>query len=66
MKLHNNKEAFNNLISIISDYYKIDAALIEKDYETLTRIMMYKYVDYEEAIESLKTIIQSKIFEVNK
>ena len=32
MKLHNNKEAFNNLISIISDYYKIDAALIEKDY----------------------------------
>ena len=32
MKLHNNKESFNNLISIISDYYKIDAALIEKDY----------------------------------
>ncbi|MBQ8381031.1 MAG: nucleotidyl transferase AbiEii/AbiGii toxin family protein [Clostridia bacterium] len=32
MKLHNNKESFNDLISLVSDYYKIDPALIEKDY----------------------------------
>ena len=44
----------------------IDTEIYKKDYETLTRIMMYKYVDYEEAIESLKTIIESKIFECNK
>lgn len=32
MKLHNNKEAFSELIEIVSDYYKIDPALVEKDY----------------------------------
>lgn len=32
MKLHNNKESFNELIKIVSDYYKIDESLIEKDY----------------------------------
>lgn len=32
MKLHNNKEAFNSLIQLVSDYYKIDSALVEKDY----------------------------------
>lgn len=32
MKLHNNKEAFEILIGIVSNYYKIDPAFIEKDY----------------------------------
>lgn len=32
MKLHNNKELFNELVSLVSDFYKIDSALIEKDY----------------------------------
>lgn len=32
MKLHNNKEVFYKLILIVSDYYKIDSAQIEKDY----------------------------------
>ena len=32
MKLHNNKESFSELIEIVSDYYKIDPALVEKDY----------------------------------
>ncbi|MBQ9070935.1 MAG: nucleotidyl transferase AbiEii/AbiGii toxin family protein [Clostridia bacterium] len=32
MKLHNNKDAFERLIRLVSDYYKIDPALVEKDY----------------------------------
>ena len=32
MKLHNNKDSFSDLIEIVSDYYKIEPALIEKDY----------------------------------
>ncbi len=32
MKLHNSKEAFEKLIRIVSDYYRIDPALVEKDY----------------------------------
>ena len=32
MKLHNSKESFETLIRIVSDYYKIDPALVEKDY----------------------------------
>ncbi len=32
MKLHNNTAAFESLVHIVSDYYKIEAALIEKDY----------------------------------
>ncbi len=32
MKLHDNKETFSRLIRLVSDYYKIDPALVEKDY----------------------------------
>jgi len=32
MNLHNNKEVFNALIALISDYYKIDPTFVEKDY----------------------------------
>ena len=32
MKLHNNSRSFNLLISLISDYYNINPAFIEKDY----------------------------------
>lgn len=32
MRLHNDKEAFDELIGIVSDYYRIDPALVEKDY----------------------------------
>lgn len=32
MQLHRNKEAFSELIALVSDYYKIDASLVEKDY----------------------------------
>lgn len=32
MNLHNNKESFNALIALISDYYKVDPAFVEKDY----------------------------------
>lgn len=32
MKLHNSKESFEKLIRMVSDFYKIDPALIEKDY----------------------------------
>ena len=32
MNLHNNKESFEILIGIVSDYYGIDPSLVEKDY----------------------------------
>ena len=32
MKLHKYKESFIELINIVSDYYKIDPSLVEKDY----------------------------------
>lgn len=32
MKLHNNEEAFESLIRIVSDHYSIDPAFVEKDY----------------------------------
>lgn len=32
MKLHNNEQAFISLIRLASDYYRIDSALVEKDY----------------------------------
>lgn len=32
MQLHRNEEAFSELIALVSDYYKIDASLVEKDY----------------------------------
>lgn len=32
MKLHDNKESFEALIRIVSNYYKIDPTLVEKDY----------------------------------
>lgn len=32
MNLHNNKESFDALIELISDFYKIDPSLVEKDY----------------------------------
>lgn len=49
MKLHNNKETFNELIEIVSDYYKIDPALIEKDY--------YVTLLLEKAIKRVPNII---------
>ncbi len=30
MKLHNNNEAFLRLLRLVSDYYRIDPALVEK------------------------------------
>lgn len=32
MNLHKNKEEFNELINIVSDYYKIEPPIVEKDY----------------------------------
>ena len=32
MKLHNSNESFERLIRIVSDYYRIDPTLVEKDY----------------------------------
>lgn len=32
MKLHNSKETFENLIRLVSDHYKVDPTLVEKDY----------------------------------
>ncbi len=32
MKLHNNKESFERLVRLVSDHYRIDPALVEKDY----------------------------------
>lgn len=43
----------------------IKSNIYKKDYETITKIMMYKYVPYEEAIKALETIVSSGIFEVD-
>lgn len=32
MKLHNSNQSFERLIRLVSDYYRIDPALVEKDY----------------------------------
>lgn len=53
MKLHNNKEAFISLVQLVSDYYRIDPALVEKDY----------FAIYEEAIKAIEIIIASGVFE---
>ena len=44
----------------------IDSNIYKEDYETITSKLISKPIKYEEAIESLKTIIESKIFERNK
>ena len=40
----------------------IDTNVYKADYESKTYNMLYKKVSYEEAVETLKKIIEKKIF----
>lgn len=50
-----------NVPEILSGIVK--SGIYKEDYETITKIMMFKYLPYEEAIKSLETIIASGVFE---
>lgn len=50
-----------NVSQMLSDIIKSE--IYKKDYETITKVMMFKYVPYEEAIKALETIIASGVFE---
>ncbi len=50
-----------NVAQILSDIIKSD--IYKKDYETITRVMMFKYVPYEEAVKALETIVVSGVFD---
>ena len=63
MILHMHKEYFNTVVREVSRYLDLLAVIIEKDYNKVTKAMMFKEVSYEEAI---KKIIDSEIFCVEK
>lgn len=50
-----------NVPQILAEIVK--SGIYREDYETITKIMMFKYVPYEEAIKALETIIASGVFE---
>ena len=62
MKLHENKEEFLDLILTVSREYHIVPALIEKDYINNTERLLIENIKYDNAIKSLKYIIDSKLF----
>ncbi len=64
MKLHNDKERFQEAITATSIMFGIEPALLEKDYydETTSKILTGT-VSYDEAIKSLQTVIDSGLFE---
>lgn len=41
----------------------ISSQIYKKDYETITKAMMFKYLSYEEAIKAIEIIIESGVFE---
>lgn len=53
-----------NVPSMLSDIIKSD--IYKEDYEVITKVMMFKYVSYEETIKALATIIASGVFETEK
>lgn len=75
MRLDENKELFFDLIETTSIYFGIDGVNIneilssiklsniyKKDYNYITKAMMYRSLSYEEAISALDDIIKSNIF----
>ena len=44
----------------------VECDIYKKDYNNVTKAMMFKEVSYEEAIEALKVIIDSELFSVEK
>ncbi len=50
-----------NVSSMLYDIIKSD--IYKEDYETITKVMMFKYVSYEKTIKALETIIASGVFE---
>lgn len=52
-----------NVSQMLSDMVKSD--IYKEDYETITKVMMFKYVPYEEAIKALETIIESGVFDTD-
>lgn len=66
MILHMHKEYFNTVVREVSRYLDLLAVIIEKDYNKVTKAMMFKEVLYEDAIEAIKKIIDSEIFSVEK
>ena len=50
-----------NVPEMLADIVK--SGVYKEDYETITRIMMFKYLPYDEAIKALDVIIESRVFE---
>ena len=50
-----------NVQEMLEDIVK--SGVYKEDYETITRIMMFKYLPYDEAIKALDVIIESQVFE---
>lgn len=64
MKLHNDKERFYEAITATSAMFGIEPALVEKDYyDETTSKLLTGTVSYDEAIKSLRTVIDSGLFE---
>ncbi len=50
-----------NVSEILSEIVKLD--IFKKDYENVTKLMMYKQLPYEKAIKSIEIISNSRIFD---
>ncbi len=50
-----------NVSQILS--YIIKSDIYRNDYETITKVMMFKYISYDEAIKALEKIILSGVFD---
>ena len=49
---------------MLSDIVK--SGIYKKDYETITKIMMFRYLPYEDAIKGVEAIIASGVFDTDK
>ena len=53
-----------NVQQMLRDIVK--SSIYKKDYETITKIMMFRYLPYEDAIKGVETIIASGVFDTDK
>ena len=64
MNLHKNKEMMNMMVRSAADYYRINQALVEKDYYVkLILNLIRKDIQYEKVIKTVERLIESSVLD---
>lgn len=67
MNLYKNHQEFYDAILMVSNKLNISPSIVEKtyykDYEEITKRVLFETIGYEEAITVLDKIIDSRVFE---